>query len=310
MILKVPFSLIIFIIEMIYNMFMKKYVLNSSYEILDFFKNNISEETLSFNVRNSLLDLMGYKAFVDAAQIYKFKMLTPKEIKNETIEFSFVKLNEQSTFHKSASSEEKYGVDSEFFKINKIAQPSFLYHYIEALKFCDLSSKQSILNLGINKGDEFEVIYKLIGEGEAKNKNLVGVDYSASIIEYASKKFQDAQMHCGDINKLELLNLGRFDMIISIGTLQSSNINFNERFMSIYQNQLNKDGAIILGFPNCRWIDNEMVYGAVAPNYSFSEMSLVLKDIHFCKKYLQQKGYRVVITGKDYLFLSARKIGA
>ncbi|MCK4974827.1 MAG: methyltransferase, partial [Sulfurimonas sp.] len=66
--------------------------------------------------------------------------------------------------------------------------------------------------------------------------------------------------------------------------------------------------AMILGFPNCRWIDGEMVYGAKAPNYSFNEMSLVLKDIHFCKKYLQQKKYRVTITGKDYLFLTARKI--
>ena len=288
---------------------MKKQLLNSSYEILDYFENNSKEKTLTFSIENSLLELMGYKAFVDAAQIYKFKMLTPKELKEETIELKFLKLNEQSSFHKSTSSEEKYGVNSEFFKIDKISQPSFLYHYKEALKFCDVSSKQSILNLGINKGDEFEVIYNLLGL-DAKSKKLVGVDYSASIIVYASKKFPDAKMICGDINKLDTLNLGKFDMIISIGTLQSSNINFNERFMSIYQSQLEKGGAIILGFPNCRWIDGEMVYSAVAPNYSFPEMSLVLKDIHFCKKYLQQKGYRVVITGKDYLFLSARKIGA
>jgi hypothetical protein len=78
--------------------------------------------------------------------------------------------------------------------------------------------------------------------------------------------------------------------------------------MNIYQNYLLKGGAMILGFPNCRWIDGEMIYGAKAPNYKFNEMGLVLKDIYFCKKYLQQKGYRVVITGKDYLFLSARKI--
>jgi hypothetical protein len=51
-----------------------------------------------------------------------------------------------------------------------------------------------------------------------------------------------------------------------------------------------------------------MVYGAKAPNYPFSELSLVLKDIHFTKKYLQQKKYRVIITGKDYLFLTARKL--
>jgi len=285
---------------------MKLDVLNDSYEILDFFEKNIVEKTICFSISNSLLDAMGYKAFVDIAQIHKYKMLTSREI-DAMVEFNFVKLDVNSSFHKSKNSQEKYGIDSEFFNIDKTAQPSFLYHYMQALKFCNVGSKQSILNLGINKGDEFEVIYKLLGD-DALSKDLVGVDYSASIIEYAQKKFPDAKMHCADINKLDALDLGRFEMIISIGTLQSSNINFNERFMSIYQNQLEKDGAIILGFPNCRWIDGEMVYGAVAPNYTFSEMSLVLKDIHFCKKYLQQKGYRVVVTGKDYLFLSARKI--
>jgi SAM-dependent methyltransferase len=140
---------------------------------------------------------------------------------------------------------------------------------------------------------------------------FVGVDYSASAIEYAKKEFlqyKNVEFFCHDINSLEELELGKFDLIISIGTLQSSNIEFNAAFMSIYQNQLSSGGAMVLGFPNCRWIDGEMIYGAKAPNYSFSELSLVLKDIHFCKKYLQQKKYRAVVTGKDYLFLSARKI--
>jgi hypothetical protein len=78
--------------------------------------------------------------------------------------------------------------------------------------------------------------------------------------------------------------------------------------MQIVQNYLKKDGSMILGFPNCRWIDGEMVYGAKAKNYSFSEMSLLYKDVIFCKKYLQQKKFRVTITGKDYIFLTATSI--
>ena len=146
---------------------------------------------------------------------------------------------------------------------------------------------------------------------EFEEKEFVGIDYSSSAIEHAKENFahSNTEFICHDINKLGELELGRFDLLISIGTLQSSNINFNLTFMDLYQNYLEKGGSIILGFPNCRWIDGEMVYGAKAPNYPFSEMSLVLKDIHFCKKYLQQKKYRVVVTGKDYLFLTARKIG-
>jgi hypothetical protein len=78
--------------------------------------------------------------------------------------------------------------------------------------------------------------------------------------------------------------------------------------MNIVQNYLKKDGSMILGFPNCRWIDGEMIYGAQPPNYNFSEMSILYNDVIFCKKYLQQKKYRVTITGKEYIFLTATSI--
>jgi len=152
----------------------------------------------------------------------------------------------------------------------------------------------------------------MLSNDEFASKELFGIDYSDSVIDYAKKEFDNSNVEfiSHDINKLYELDIGKFDLIVSIGTLQSSNINFNERFMDIYQNYLEKDGAMILGFPNCRWINSEMVYGAKAPNYPFSELSLVLKDIYFCKKYMQQKKYRVTITGKDYLFMTARKISS
>ena len=284
-------------------------IFNNSYELLSFFKETKFEfkEIIKIAIEINYYEKLGIKAFVDLAQIYKMKLVLISQ-KNKGVELSFKKLNENSSFHKEKQSSEKYGVDSDFFKIDKISQFSFLYYYQEALNFCDIKSKNKILNIGINKGDEFEVIKNMLSKEEFKNKEFIGIDYSKTIIKYAQDKFPQAKMIEADINKLQDINIGRFDMIISIGTLQSSNINFNPTFMSLYQNYLNDNGAIILGFPNCRWIDEEMIYGAEVPNYNFSEMGQVLKDIHFCKKYLQQKGYRVVITGKDYLFLSARKV--
>lgn len=268
-----------------------------------------SNELIEVEVLESDIESIGYKAFVDLAQIFFMKMLTPVSDEDSVV-LRFKKLNQESSFHKQEISSEKYGVDSEFFTIDKASQFSFLYHYQEALKFIQVNKKYRILNLGVNKGDEFRVIKNMLTCDEFESREFVGVDYSQSAIEYAKEDLPDENIEffCHDINSLEELGLGRFDLIISIGTLQSSNINFNETFMSIYQNHLEKGGAVILGFPNCRWIEGEVVYGAKAPNYSFNEMSLVLKDIHFCKKYLQQKKYRVTVTGKDYLFLTARKI--
>ena len=284
----------------------------SSFEILEVLESLClkTHEMLELEILESDLDSFGFKSFVDLAQIYFLKMLMPFQKDEKAIVLRFCKLDESSSFHKLQSSSEKYGVESEFFSIDKTKQFSFLYHYQKALEFVGIESKQRVLNLGINRGDEFRVIEQMLRKETFDEKSFVGVDYCVSAIEYAKNEFNSSNMEfiCHDINSLDELNLSKFDLLISIGTLQSSNISFNASFMHLYQNYIEEGGAIVLGFPNSRWCDGEMIYGAKAPNYNFSEMSLVLKDIHFCKKYLQQKKYRVVITGKDYLFLSARKI--
>jgi len=269
-------------------------------------------EVVEVEILESDIESIGYKSFVDLSQLYFMRFLTPVKHDNMTTILRFQKLHRSSSFHNSDDeSSEKYGTKSDFFTIDKTKEFSFLYHYKKALEFVGVKSKKRVLNLGVNRGDEFDVIKNMFRDEEFGTVEFVGIDYSASAIEYAKKEFsqhENVEFFCHDINALSELDLGRFDLIISIGTLQSSNIAFNATFMSIYQNYLAEGGAMLLGFPNCRWIDGEMIYGAKAPNYSFSELGLVLKDIHFCKKYLQQKKYRVVVTGKDYLFLSARKI--
>ena len=196
-----------------------------------------------------------------------------------------------------------------FFTLDKLSHPSFLLHYKKALQNVNIETRQNILNLGINRGDEFEAI-KLFSKN-FKTQNLLGIDFCSSAIEDAKENFKEdnnISFLQADIKKLSEYNLGKFDLIISIATLQSSNLEFNKVFMEIVQNYLQKDGAMILGFPNCRWMKDKMFYGALAKNYNFSEMSVLYKDVIFCKKYLQQKKFRVTITGKDYIFLTATSI--
>ena len=252
----------------------------------------------------------GYKAWTDLAQLLFCRMLTPKKSSKHTVELRFQRLDLEDSFHKTDinNRSEKYGVDSPFFSINKNEEPAFVHTYLKALSAVKISEKKSVLNLGINSGDEFELIKQTTEN--FSNIEFTGIDYSASAIAYATKRFNDTNitMIQHDINHLQELNLERFELIVSIGTLQSPGIDFKPLFMSLVQNYLSSDGAIILGFPNSRWIDGEMIYGAKAPNYSYSEMSLVVKDIYFCKKYLQQHRFRVTLTGKDYIFLTATRI--
>lgn len=269
-------------------------------------------ETLSFEVENPDLETSfahSYKTWIDLAQILKCKMLTPQIVDETRVVIRYKKLSQDSFHAIDADKEEKYGISSIFAQIQKNEETAFIYHYAQALKNVKIENRLRILNLGVNNGDEFEVIERLTTNFDALE--LVGIDYCDSAIESAKKRFSDrknVRFLQADIKELNALELGKFDLIISIGTLQSSNLNLKEVFMSIVQNQLHPEGAIILGFPNCRWIDGEMIYGAMMRNYNYSEMSNLYKDVVFCKKYLQQKKFRVTITGKDYIFLTATSI--
>lgn len=286
-------------------------------------ENNISFEVLNpdladsyagsiINIEDTTYIYRSYKAWVDLAELLKCKISTPKEYAYPLVTLHFKKLETQNSFHLDThdSKEEKYGIESQFFKINKMEEPAFFYYYNQALTNVNIENKMSILNLGINRGDEFKVIKNRLDIETYNTKEFIGIDHSKTAIEYANSEFKEknVKFYVEDINNINTLNLGKFDLLISIGTLQSPSINFKPFFMSLVQNYLEKNSAIILGFPNSRWIGGEMIYGAKAPNYAMSEMSLLYNDIIFCKKYLQQHKYRVTLTGKQYVFLTATKI--
>ncbi len=253
----------------------------------------------------------GYKVWINLAELHLCKMLTPKIQNNHLVEISFKRIKREDSFHTAPiqNQKEKYGVASPFFRINKNEEPTFLLAYQRALTLVKVAKRKHILNLGINKGDEFELIQELIGKESFKKINFSGIDHAQSTLDFAQRRFgANVALYNIDINHLKRLQLPPADLIISIGTLQSPSIPYKPFLMSLVQEHLTKDGALILGFPNSRWMGGELIYGAKAPNYPYSEMSLLYNDVIFAKKYLQQKKFRVTITGREYIFLTATKI--
>lgn len=308
---------------------MKRFENEEMYEILQYLQESLKDEnTIFFEVfnpnnvenlysgeeiiyQNKIYKYHSLKVFCDLAEIL-FCKLNITNINHEFLVLELRKLNKEDSFHANKELKtEKYGEDSIFFRINKNEEPAFLTYYLNALKNIKISEKKRVLNLGINKADEFDIIRKMITKEEFEKIQFYGIDYSLSAISYSKNRFKDfnnLNFFCHDINKLNELNFPKMDCLISIGTLQSSSLNFKTLFMDIFQNYLEDEASIILGFPNCRWIDGEMIYGAKAANYSYSEQSVMFNDVIFCKKYLQQKKYRVTITGKNYIFLTATSI--
>ncbi len=251
-----------------------------------------------------------YKSWNELAELLGCKMLTPKKADYPLVELTFKKLSADS-FHQASKDSEKYGTTSHFARIHKMEEPAFFYYYNQALENVKIEQRRRILNLGINRGDEFAIIKKKLDTKKYENIHFVGIDHSKTAIAYAKTIFPEnnVTLYAEDINHIDNLRLGKFDLLISIGTLQSPSINLKPFVMKLVQEYLKKDAALILGFPNSRWVGGEMLYGAKAPNYAMSEQSLLYNDVIFCKRYLQQKRYRVTLTGKHYLFLTATKIG-
>ena len=253
------------------------------------------------------------RVWVDLAGLLGCRMKIPRLCNDGTMLIEYERLSIENSFHieKSVEKNEKYGSESEFFEVCKNEEPYSIYNFMRALKSVKIEGRDTILDIGINAGDEFVAIHEILGDDSFAKKSFVGIDYCHSAIEVAKSRLEHAnvEMLCHDVNEIETLNLGKFDLIVSIGTLQSGTIEMKPLFMSLVQRYLDDIGAFILGFPNSRWTDGELIYGAKAPNYAKSEMSLVIKDIHWIKKYLQQHKFRVEIFGREYLFLVATRIG-
>ena len=294
---------------------MKNFKTKTLLQITTYIEATLKESTtFSFLVANpNNKQNRSLKSWVNLAELYFCRILTPKKIDEETVELTFEKLNQDFSFHSAPVEvkEEKYGTESIFFNINKNEEPTFLHAYKKALEAVKIETRKEVLNLGINKGDEFELIAQLLNEKTFDNIKFKGIDHSQSALTYAKERFpkDNVQFYKHDINTIKELNLPKSDLIISIGTLQSPSINYKPFLMSLVQEHLTNNGAFILAFPNSRWIDGELIYGAKAPNYPYSEMSLLYNDVIFAKKYLQQKKFRVTITGREYIFLTATKIG-
>lgn len=118
----------------------------ATFEVLnpDIIDHTFSGEIVSIN--DELFIYRGIKAWVNLAELLGCKIGMPKTISKHLIEITFKKLNTSNSFHTISmpKKEEKYGSDSEFARISKNEEPTFLYHYIQTLKAVDINRRKSM----------------------------------------------------------------------------------------------------------------------------------------------------------------------
>lgn len=251
-----------------------------------------------------------FRVWVDLAERMRLRLRTPRPAAPPLVRLVFEPLSPASALDISDPTE-KYGTSSPFARISKLEDPSFVLDMADALERIALPAGARVLDLGVNTGDELALLLALWPA--LRDATLVGVDHSASAIAAARTRFAGIagpriELHVADLappGALAALGLGRFDLVLSIGTLQSPGIDDRDLLRRIVQDHLTPTGAVLLGIPNCRYVDGEVEYGTRMKNFSQPELGLLIKDVAFYRKYLQQHHRQVFVTGKHYLLVTA-----
>lgn len=244
-----------------------------------------------------------WRVWFDLAEKLECRLLRPEVFSSSHVIIHLETLLQQELRIKPRD-REKYGAGSDFSRIHKLEESAFLLDYLEALERIALKAGARVLSLGVNSAEEFRVFDYL---GTSTQLSFVGIDHSRTALELAKQQFPKANYRFieADIHDLGSLELGQFDLVMSLGTLQSPAIDDRSLLRQLVQDYLRPQGSLLIAFPNAKYLDAELLYGARMKNFSQADMSLLIKDTAYYRKYLHQHHFKVFITGKYYLLITA-----
>ena len=185
---------------------------------------------------------------------------------------------------------------SDFPRITKLEDPCFVIDFLEALDRVQLASPR-VLSLGVNTGDEIALIKRRYPDAA-----ITGVDRDAPALAIARTRWPDVTFVEADL--AQPLAVGKFDLVVAIATLQTASLDDRDLLRRIVQDHLEPRGAVIFAVPNCRYLDGEQRFGTRMKNFSQPELGLLVKDVAFYRKYLQQHRRQVWVTGKSYILVT------
>ena len=248
------------------------------------------------------------RMWLDLAERLQLRLLTPEALPEDRVKLVFECLDPDADplEFRSGTVLNKYGPTSSFSRISKLEDPSFVLDMADAIERVRLPPQARVLVLGVNTGDEVALLTTLAPE-LASTLQVVGIDHDAAALEVARRRFTSSRHRFveADINDLPHIDLPRFDLVVSIATLHSPSVHDRTILRHLVQQRLTPTGALILGFPNCRYLDGELLFGARMRNFRQPELSLVIKELAFYRRYLHQHRRKVFITGKYELLLTA-----
>lgn len=244
------------------------------------------------------------RIWVELAARLRLRLVAMTPLPGGRLRICLQRLDEAGRLDGPAGSE-KYGRGSSFARIDKLEDPGFVLDIQDALERAGLGDDARVLDLGCNRGDLFELLAAL-RPGLGARGSFVGVDHSESALAVArARAAANHRYVAADLAQLPELELGRFELVTCIGTMQSPGVDDRALLKHVVRERLSPGGALILGVPNCCYVDGELLHGARTKNFTQPELSLLIKHVAYYRRYLQQHHMRVFVTGNNYVLVTA-----
>lgn len=203
--------------------------------------------------------------------------------------------------------ERRYGVTSNYRRFDRLEEPEILDDLLYGLSRLRLGAGQRILSLGTNDGRELELLSQI----GATDCEVWGIDLSASAIEAARHRFpaHPERFLCADLNRLEELELPRFDAVIALNVLQCTTVH-RDQLLAQLKPLLVDDSdraRLLISIPNCHFGSHDILRRPLARSDRRHDRSPVLKDLRFLARHFYRAGFSHIETFGTYdLFLLVR----
>lgn len=199
-----------------------------------------------------------------------------------------------------------YSAGSEFARVDKLEDPTFLFTLVEALRRVSPPDGGRVLALGVSTGRELDALALAFPE---RQLDVLGLDLDISALAAAQARHPAFNFRQQDIGALPQ-DLGRFDLVLALSVLQSRGVPLDSVLRTLHRSHLTPSGGLVLGFPNARYSGGELSYGARLRNFARPDLSLLFADVAQVRRYLNKHGYKVFVTGKYEVLVTAIPAGA
>ncbi|PNY81513.1 class I SAM-dependent methyltransferase [Deinococcus koreensis] len=199
-----------------------------------------------------------------------------------------------------------YGAGSDWVRVDKLEDPTFLLGFVEALRRVDPPPGGRVLALGVNAGRELDALALAFPE---RGLDVLGVDIDDSALQAARTRHPAYRFERLDVTTLPRPELGTFDLVVALSLLQSPGVTQDVLLAALRRHHLRPAGGLILGFPNARYRGGTLSYGARMRNFARPDLSLLMADVTQARRGLQKHGFKVFVTGRYEVLVTAIPAG-